>query len=37
MAVVGRTKTGKGKNIKIEMFKKTKFTDFWIVSVYNVF
>ncbi len=37
MAVVGRTKTGKGKNIKIEMLEKQRLLTFQIVSVYNAF
>jgi hypothetical protein len=37
MVVVGRTETGKGKNIKIEMLEKQRLLTFWIASVYNAF
>ena len=35
--VIGRTKTGKRKNIKIETLEKQRLLTFWIVSVYNAF
>jgi hypothetical protein len=37
MTVVGRTRTGKRKNIKIETLEKQRLLTFWIVNVYNAF